>query len=586
MHLHPAPNGPFPCKSLHFFLFSVDASEWSLTKTINLLEKKLIHFSRFSYAYLSERAVKVSVELKEPFLLWRALEEISSEYAFSLSFSGPSYLLSNRDSFLLELENVSSWNSTRVEYEFKESHFTAKITGSSQRAFHTRTEIFKIVEKFHGRSAVFVNARVNGGRVVADGGRVYFESKILSTKALVSRAQTEYVSASLTDENFFTDSMEVGRTAFSYAMIYMKSTIEDALVRNEAYIDDVSYEDSLCKIYFSGFSRKLLNEVILEIKMLFISIVSVKIKNISQHTTAKIFVFEMEDSLVLLGEIKEIKKMLQEVDGSCEVFVSIPLEIEEFICGKKNGKINKVSRESGCTLSIRRSTKVSVVIQGSSQNVEFSLSLIEDEMPTEYSFYLHEKHHKRIIGYGGKSIQRLMKKNGVYIKFDSAVEEGNNVIIRTPKKNKASLYKMYKDVMELAGEVPLLVQGSWRSLSFCDFYSLKWANFRFRIDSVEVFSKEPVTVSYYLLRDEGVRKEFKQYICTIDGVPVVSATSKIANAEKITMSTWKTKHTLSNYFLWKYEEPLFSDRVIWSRKWKKFSDSWDSCPWGNGRFTE
>jgi hypothetical protein len=94
-----------------------------------------------------------------------------------------------------------------------------------------------------------------------------------------------------------------------------------------------------------------------------------------------------------------------------------------------------------------------------------------------------------------------------------------------------------------------------------------------------------VNVSYFLVADSAAQKEHKKIVCTIDGALVVASTGQIVGSEKITTATWKNDHTLSNYFLWKYEEPLFSDRIIWSRKWKKFSNSWDNGPWGSSGFS-
>lgn len=43
--------------------------------------------------------------------------------------------------------------------------------------------------------------------------------------------------------------------------------------------------------------------------------------------------------------------------------------------------------------------------------------MLQEELPAEISFHVPEAYHKRIIGVGGKNIQRIMKKYGVYVKF-------------------------------------------------------------------------------------------------------------------------------------------------------------------------
>ena len=86
------------------------------------------------------------------------------------------------------------------------------------------------------------------------------------------------------------------------------------------------------------------------------------------------------------------------------------------------------------------------------------LSLLQEELPAEISFHVPELYHKRIIGVGGKSIQRIMKRFGVYVKFSNAEEfatlggymdNEDNVVARTPAKNAINLDNLKQSVMEL-----------------------------------------------------------------------------------------------------------------------------------------
>ncbi|KAH9385174.1 uncharacterized protein NEMAJ01_0070 [Nematocida major] len=573
--------------TFHFFLFAPEASPDMLNKALVALEKKTLSLAKIAHARIKDTAVKVSIKMKKdtPFEeVFQALAEIAT---VALRIDLPPYVLSRKDRFLLDLDKIAAWNTVKVTCQFTQNTFTAFVLGPGKVALKARAEILRAVDRFAGGSPASTNVHTHAESTVAAGGRVYFESKILSTAALVSSPPINYVSVCQTRPlKRLRKKLYTSRIALAYAFAYMQSTLEDILAKNEAYIDEVAHTEEGSSLEISGFCCNNLNTAFSEIELLFVSIVSVKIGKIDPYSAANVFVFEVENFLVVVGEIAEVKKILREIDVPCEVSVAISPVIEEFICGKKNGKLNKVSRESDCALHIRKTGALSVVIQGSSHNAEFSLSLIEDELPTEYAFYLHEKHHKRIIGYGGKSIQRLMKKNGVYIKFDSGAPEAeNNVVIRTPKKNKPALHRMYKDVMELAGEDPFLAQGSWHALSFCDFYALGFEKFRFRLDGVDVFMREPVDVQYYLVDEEAPNGSLKS-LCKIGNKAVVASLSEVPNAEKITISTWKNTHSLSSYFPWKYEEPLFSDKVLWSREWRGFSESWNSTPWRNNGFTK
>jgi len=305
---------------------------------------------------------------------------------------------------------------------------------------------------------------------------------------------------------------------------------------------------------------------------------------------ARIFLLGSGGSLAIIGESTEVRQALREIGLPCRIEMAISPAIEEFICGKKNGKINKVAKESQCAVFIRKEEELYLVIQGSPRNAEFSLSMVEDELPAEYSFYLHEKYHKKIIGYGGKTIQRLMKKNGVYIKFESKASAAHNVVIRTPRKNKDSLQKMYKDVMELAGEPPVMVQGAWSSLAYCDFYAIRFDVFRLRMNEVEVFAKEHVEVQYYLVSQEKIeeirgRKRIEE-ICKIDNMIVVASLDLVKGGKPVTLKTWKKQEAASTYFSREYGDALFSEEGIWNKKWRiSFLDTWQGSSWRSRGFS-
>jgi hypothetical protein len=188
-------------------------------------------------------------------------------------------------------------------------------------------------------------------------------------------------------------------------------------------------------------------------------------------------------------------------------------EHRDFISGKKNGKINKITQSFSSQSSFPHSStnppqppKIkfetlndsNFLIDLSSPSAQVSLSalsLLMEELPAEISFHVPELYHKRIIGVGGRSIQRIMKRYGVYVKFLSGEEvrsggvgvgAGNggglglggmsfgmsnggvkaatvvgdryterdwemedNVVARTPAKNAANLEHLKVSVMEL-----------------------------------------------------------------------------------------------------------------------------------------
>jgi hypothetical protein len=170
----------------------------------------------------------------------------------------------------------------------------------------------------------------------------------------------------------------------------------------------------------------------------------------------------------LLNMIKEVKFRIE-----------LGLVHKEFINGKKNGKINKIIKTSGCKIifleNLNAYNMIIDTIHPIPSRVLEGLEMLEDELPAEISFYVPEAYHKRIIGVGGKNIQRIMKKYGVYVKFSNAeefaslggyFENMDNVIARTPAKNAVNLNELKEAIMELV----VVNEGPMTSLSL----SIPW----------------------------------------------------------------------------------------------------------------
>ncbi|KAL5039169.1 hypothetical protein RTP6_006368 [Batrachochytrium dendrobatidis] len=132
--------------------------------------------------------------------------------------------------------------------------------------------------------------------------------------------------------------------------------------------------------------------------------------------------------------------------------VELAIEHRDFINGKKNGKVNKIIKAANCRIVFQDNyNDYNMLIDLYSpvpSRAYMGLKMLQDELPAEVSFYIPEMYHKRIIGVGGKNIQKIMKKYGVYVKFSSAEEYSalgghyeieDNVIARTPAKNGESL---------------------------------------------------------------------------------------------------------------------------------------------------
>lgn len=169
----------------------------------------------------------------------------------------------------------------------------------------------------------------------------------------------------------------------------------------------------------------------------------------------------------LESQVRQAVLQLLDLDMIQPFHFEIRFQIElandhrEFISGKKNGKINKIMKQ-GVRIKFETFNDYNFLIDISSNDRNGALqglNLLLEELPAEVSFHIPESYHKRIIGVGGKNIQRTMKKFGVYVKFYSKqdldmetypfLDCEDNVIARTPAKNSENLEHLKVAVMEL-----------------------------------------------------------------------------------------------------------------------------------------
>ncbi|RXW24791.1 hypothetical protein EST38_g1118 [Candolleomyces aberdarensis] len=197
------------------------------------------------------------------------------------------------------------------------------------------------------------------------------------------------------------------------------------------------------------------------------STVASLLKQISVATGAEVvfksMCFELHG---LENEVRAAVNMIMDLEIVKTFHHEIRFQIElgnehrEFISGKKNGKINKIMQTTNVKIKFETFNDHNFLIDiaGPDNSVLQGLTLLQEELPAEISFHVPETYHKRIIGVGGRSIQRIMKKYGVYVKFSNAEEfaalggyndNEDNVVARTPAKNAINLDNLKQSVMEL-----------------------------------------------------------------------------------------------------------------------------------------
>ncbi|KAL6941991.1 hypothetical protein ACO0QE_003155 [Hanseniaspora vineae] len=195
-----------------------------------------------------------------------------------------------------------------------------------------------------------------------------------------------------------------------------------------------------------------------------------------------------------------LPKMLQEplfdrehIINICFLFELLP-EFQDFITGKKFGKLNKIEEESNAKLSLlfEQTTSVPLVkvkqmelehdgehvsnasfsntdtiyveVQDDSslESVFKAVQLMHMEIPFEKSIFIPESFHKAIIGNGGKLIQSIMRRHNVFIQFsnthcypqsDFSFIRFDNVLIRCPYKNRNTIADAENELFELEKKI-------------------------------------------------------------------------------------------------------------------------------------
>ncbi|CAO3630340.1 unnamed protein product [Mucor hiemalis] len=242
----------------------------------------------------------------------------------------------------------------------------------------------------------------------------------------------------------------------------------------EASFDFTTNDTSLIQRAFDGSTEK------------FAGVLS----ELSQSSAADVLYDAGTNKLELFGTERQIRNAYQVL---CNLtffkenhqFTTFALELatdqREFISGKKNGKINKIMKSCGVSIRFTLSNEYNSSIIVESDNYVKALdglTLLQDELPAETSFYVPEIYHRRIIGVAGKNIQKVMKKYGVYVKFSGAeeftsmggyFENEDNVVARTPMKNQINLENLKHSVTEF---INFQKDKDYTSTNLCIPYSL------------------------------------------------------------------------------------------------------------------
>lgn len=144
--------------------------------------------------------------------------------------------------------------------------------------------------------------------------------------------------------------------------------------------------------------------------------------------------------------------------------VELSNEQQEFISGKKNGKIIRIINTARVFIKLLPFNEYNFYIDIYSEDPSEAtngLKLLEEELPSELAFYIPETYHKKVIGARGSTVQGIMRQCNVFIKFSSGYDinpngytrlKSNNVLIRCPSKNSKEMEPAKHELLEIVND--------------------------------------------------------------------------------------------------------------------------------------
>ncbi|ELQ74859.1 Vigilin [Trachipleistophora hominis] len=366
-----------------------------------------------------------------------------------------------------------------------DSEITIQINGRWKESAIARLKILKFIENCFGNDLKFINCErtyfnLENKRRYYYGTRINYKLAItqnMSDKEIIARRNFD-------DVYFF----EIDTVKLFYLFYYHKKQIEDVLCSYHSFFETSKINNTCTTVKLTGKNHKIVQKAIMGMTE---DIFKVLITDVP-YPIPDTFIFKTHERSMVIGKKPGIIELLKYRDMYCHVQIELSKELEEFLCGKKNGKINRIIKDTGTKINIMVNNVMTIYISGQSANVCVAIHAVENEFPEELAFHLSERHHKRIIGFGGKNIQRIMKKHGVYIKFMSEYERrqnnySGNVVVKTPRKNREALEKMKNEILQLADEKEYkreIVQIRITLFEFFLFFIVRAVGYRMLFDEV------------------------------------------------------------------------------------------------------
>ncbi|AFN83237.1 hypothetical protein EROM_061460 [Encephalitozoon romaleae SJ-2008] len=520
------------------------------------LQKILVGIGRASISKDVGNKVQVSLNVSRPCSIHQIMGLVSKCFRYCYRVEIPLCLYPVKAEIMEKIKEIMDATDTSICIKI-DGKVEAFICGKRKSCLDARMKVLLMIEEAFGRATEIKSMNIPTKEVVRNGGRIFYHSRINSDKCLISH---NTVVLGLQEPEKIVERLVLDTQKTIHLFSYKGDEVEDILADTQSYIATREICEDYTEVILKGFDLYEVRRAKNKINLLYNSIMKVVVENMKYPNYDGAFILRIKSvscGFMVIGEKRTLLKIVEENGGYVEGEMDIETETVEFLCGKKNGKITRIMRDVCCGITIHKkpeSTRIHMTISGSSEAFKSALGMIEDEFPEELTFYIDEKHHKRIIGYGGKNIQKIMKKHGVYIKFMNERERKrfaykDNVVIKTPRKNVENLVNMRNDVMGLIG----CFKGDTKCLetvvSLHDFYDLGYPIYRFLHNAAIVKGSE-TNASYYLSEDFNTStKPYYAFKLKNSGQWFIKTTETLS-LEKVSTMHWLKGIERMSVFSW------------------------------------
>ncbi|CCE63517.1 hypothetical protein TPHA_0F00300 [Tetrapisispora phaffii CBS 4417] len=326
--------------------------------------------------------------------------------------------------------------------------------------------------------------------------QVFFSSRIHSLASEAKHEMSQYIEK-LKENIYYRSLTSLSPGKLLYIKTYYQEEIFKLMIKYNTYIkitdDSVKFQSSsneFLAIVIKLFTTSILHEIV-EVQMILdgpFEFTDDNILNELHYSDKSHIVFMRNTSnlsqLVVIGsnshnvkstKLNEKHQLLQFLTTVFEnekvnsnlvqlrAIFEIHPDYEEFISGKKNGKLTRIMEGAECLLELKMTENddnINLFLLTNTYK-EFLRSYIQvmDELPAEKSFFIPEVYHRPVIGAGGSLIQTTMRKHNVFIQFSNSFLlprsefshlRYDNVIIRCPTKSESNIIHAKQELNVLA----------------------------------------------------------------------------------------------------------------------------------------